>query len=99
MDEDSSTGQKTWQAYSFGKRNVFRLHLNESREGFCQSKGKAISCRSTENRKGVESNSEESGLRHLEAESIRSRAESTGGCVKLKTLTEIRRNKDLSRLR
>ena len=26
MDEDSSTEQKTWQVYSFGKRNVFRLH-------------------------------------------------------------------------
>ena len=31
MDEDSSTEQKTWQVYSFGKRNVFRLHLYESR--------------------------------------------------------------------
>ena len=29
------TEQKTWQVYSFGKRNVFRLDLNESREGFC----------------------------------------------------------------
>ena len=28
MDEDSSTEQKTWQVYSFGKRNVFMLHLN-----------------------------------------------------------------------
>ena len=36
MDEDSSTQQKEWQVYSFGKRNVFRLHLNESREGFCR---------------------------------------------------------------
>ena len=32
MDEDSSMEQKMWQVYSFGKRNVFRLHLNESRE-------------------------------------------------------------------
>ena len=30
MDEDSRTEQKTWQVYSFWKRNVFRLHLNES---------------------------------------------------------------------
>ena len=30
--------------------------------------------------------------RNLEAESIRSGAESTGGCVKLKTVTEIRRS-------
>ena len=27
--------QEAWQVYSFGKRNVFRLGLNESREGFC----------------------------------------------------------------
>jgi len=30
MDEDSSTEQKIWPIYSFGKINVFRLHLNES---------------------------------------------------------------------
>ena len=29
MDEDSSMEQKTWQVISFGKRNVFRLHLIE----------------------------------------------------------------------
>ena len=33
-NEDSSTEQKTWQVSSLGKRDVFRLHLNESREGF-----------------------------------------------------------------
>ena len=37
-------------------------------------------------------NSGESGARNHEAESIRSGAESTGGCVKLKTVTEIRRS-------
>ena len=31
MDEDSSTERKTWQVYSFGKINVLRLHLNQSR--------------------------------------------------------------------
>ena len=36
MDEDCSTEQKTRRVYSFGKRNVFMLHLNESREGFCR---------------------------------------------------------------
>ena len=35
MDEDIRTEQKAWQVYNFGKRNVFRLALNESREGFC----------------------------------------------------------------
>ena len=37
-------------------------------------------------------NSGESGARNLEAESTRSGAESTGGCVKLKTVTEIRQS-------
>ena len=36
MDEDSNMKWKTWQLYSSGKRNVFRLHLIESRESFCQ---------------------------------------------------------------
>ena len=36
MAEDSSMEQKTWQVYSFGKISVFRLHLNESGEGFHQ---------------------------------------------------------------
>ena len=53
MDEDSSTEQKTWQVYSFGKRNVFRLHLNEARESLSERKGKVIPCRWTENRKGT----------------------------------------------
>ena len=33
-----------------------------------------------------------SGARNLEAESIRGRAESTGGCVQRKTVTEVRRS-------
>ena len=49
MDEDSSTKQKTWQVCSFGKRNVFRLYLNEYREG-----------RWIKNRKGAGTNSGES---------------------------------------
>ena len=46
----------------------------------------------TKNRKGAGTNSEGSGARDLEAESIRNRAESTGGFVNLKTVTEIRRS-------
>ena len=42
--------------------------------------------------KGAGTSSGESGARNLEAESIRSGAESTRGCVKLKTVTEIRRS-------
>ena len=26
LNEDSSMERKTWQVYTFGKRNVFRLH-------------------------------------------------------------------------
>ena len=36
MDQNSNTEQKTWQVYSLGKINVFRLGMNESREGFCR---------------------------------------------------------------
>ena len=47
--------------------------------------------RRAEDRKGAETNSGTSGARNLEAENIRRRAASTGGCVKLKTVTEVRR--------
>ena len=57
-----------------------------------ERKGKVIPCRGSEDRKGAGTNSGESGTMNQEAESIRSRAESTGGCVKLKTVTEIRRS-------
>ena len=74
------------------KENVFSFDLNESREGFLtERKGKVIPCRRTEDRNGAGTNSGESGVRNMEAETIRSRAESTGGCVKLKTVIEIRR--------
>ena len=54
MDKDTGTEQKTRQVYNLGKRNVFRLDLNESSEGFCQKrKGKVIPCGWTENRKGM----------------------------------------------
>ena len=45
--------------------------------------------------KGVGTNTGESGAGNLEAESIRSRAKRTRGCVKLKTVTEIRERKAL----
>ena len=51
-----------------------------------------ISCRWTENRKGAGNNSGESGARYLEAASIKSRTESTGVCVKFKTVTEVRQS-------
>ena len=55
-----------------------------------EKKGKVIPRRGTENGKGAGTNSGESGAKNLEAESVGSRAESTGGCVKLKTVTEVR---------
>ena len=56
------------------------------------NKGKVIPCRWTENGKGMGTNSGESGARNLEGENIWSRVEitPTGGCVKLKTVAEIR---------
>ena len=51
--------------------------------------GKGYSMLMDQKQKSTRTNSGESGVRNLEAESIRSRAESTGGCVKLKTVTEI----------
>ena len=52
-------------------------------------KGHSMLMDQKQKRRGT--NSEESGARNLEAESIRSGAESTGGRVKLKTVTERRR--------
>ena len=68
--------QKTWQVYGFWKRNVSRLHFKESREGFCR-RGRE---RSLKTEKGAGTNSGESGVRILEAESIRSRAEYARVC-------------------
>ena len=66
----------------------------ESREGFCPSgRGRSFHvARGTEDRKGAGTNNGESDTRNMEAESIRRRAENTGGCVNLKTVTEIRRS-------
>ena len=91
MNEHSSTVRKTY-VYNFGKRNVYRSHLNESREGSCpRGRGRSLHVDGSKTEK-VREPTVESGARNLEAESIRSRAESTGGCVKLKTVTEIRRS-------
>ena len=46
IDEDSSMEQKAWQVSSLGKRNVFRLHLSESRgEVLSERKGEVIPCK------------------------------------------------------
>ena len=49
-----------------------------------ERKGKVIPCRGPEDRKGAGSSSRKSGARTLGVGSIRSRAESAEGCVKLK---------------
>ena len=91
----ATRNRKTWQVCNFGKRTVFRLHLNESREGFCR-RGRGRPFPKPQGRgpktENAGTNSRESGARNLEAESIRNRTESTEGCVKLKTVTEIRRS-------
>ena len=85
--------RKTWQVYNFGKRNVFRLDFNESREGFCQKgRGRSFHVDGLKTEKAWGTNSGESGVKNLEAESIGSRAESAGRCVKLKIVTEIRQS-------
>ena len=54
------------------------------------SVGEAGEGNSGKERKGAGANSGKSGTRNLEVESIKSRAESMGVCVELKTDTEIR---------
>ena len=63
----------------------------ESKRGFLsERKGNAIPFRGPEDRKVAGMNSGESCTRNLGAESIRGRAESTGRCVKLRIVTDIR---------
>ena len=71
-----------------------RFDFKESREGFRRKgRGRPFHAEGlgpkTEN---VRTNSGKSETRNLKAENIRRRAESMGGCVKLKTVTEIRRS-------
>ena len=49
---------------------------------------KVIPCRGAEDKNGAGTNSGKSGTRDLESESVKSRAESRGGCEKLKTAME-----------
>ena len=66
--------------------------MNESREGFCRrGRGRSFHVDGSKTKKAQEP-TVESRVRNLEAESLRSGAESMGGHVKLKTVTEIRRS-------
>ena len=70
------------------KQKCLRVRLECVHIGFLwERKGKVVPFRGAEV-KGAGTNSGKSGSRNLDAESIRSRAESTGGCVELKTITE-----------
>ena len=76
--------QKTWQVYCFGRRNVLKFDLKESRQMFLWDRtGKVIPYRRAEDGKGAGTNSGKAGMTKLEAGRIRGRAESTGRCVKL----------------
>ena len=101
MDEDSNTEQKTWQVYSFGKINVFRLHLSVSGKSFCR-RGSGRPFPKPQGRgpktEMARERTVESRARNLEAESIRNRTDSMGRCVKLKTVTEIRRSSARERM-
>ena len=77
--------QKTWQVYNFRKRNVFRLDLNESREGFCRrGRGRSfhVDGPKTEKARKPTVESLARGMWRLKL-SIRSGAKSTGERVKL----------------
>ena len=75
----------------FWEKKCFYITLERVQRGFLsERKGKVMPCRWTKNEKGAGTSSGESGAQNLEAESIRSRAGSTGGRVKLKTIIEIR---------
>ena len=71
--------------------------MKESRQGFCRREEKVVPCRGAEDRKGLGINSGKSIMRNpeTETESMRRRAESTGGSVNLNTVTEIRRSSDM----
>ena len=84
-------GTQNMAGLQFWKKKCFYIIFEWVQRGFLsERKGKVIPCRWTKNRNGAGTNSGESSARNLETESIRSRAESTGGHVKLKTVTEIR---------
>ena len=81
-------------------RRVFRFEKKEIQVGFevvqrgflSVRKRKVIPYRGAEDEKDTETNSGKSDTRNLEHDSITSRTESMGGCVKLKTVTDIRRS-------
>ena len=84
--------EKHGRSIVLGKEMSSGLIWRSPERVLSERKGKVIPCQGAKDGKGTGTNTGKSGARNLEAESIRSRAESMGGCVKLKTLTEIRWN-------
>ena len=83
-----------WHVHNFGKRNVFRLDLNESREGFCRrGRGRSFHVDGPKTEKAREPTVESlvRGIWRLRVSEAERRVE-TRGCVKLKTVTEVRRS-------
>ena len=85
-EKDSTSERKTCKCIVLKK--------DMSRQGFCRREGKVVPCRGAEDRKGLGINNGKSVMRNpeTETESMRGRAESTGGSVNLNTVTEIRRS-------
>ena len=84
---------RTWRVYCFWEKKYFEFEFERVQRGFLSEwTGNSIPCRGAQDGKGTGTVSGKSGTRNLGAKSIRSGAESTGGCVKLKTVTEIRQN-------
>ena len=92
-EKDSTSERKTCKCIVLEK-DMSWFDLKESRQGFCRREGKVVPCRGAEDRKGVGISSGKSIMRNpeTETESMRRRAESTGGSVNLNTVTEIRRS-------
>lgn len=80
-----------WWVCCFGKKKCFKAGFERVQRGFLlERKGEVTPCRGAEDGKGTRANSGKSDMRNLEPESIRGRAEITGGCVKFKTVTKVK---------
>ena len=83
---------KYGQSIGFGIKTRLEVRSEGVQGEFLsERRGKVIPCRGAEDRKGVGTNIGMSRTRNLETDSIRSRAERTGWCVRLYTVIEIRR--------
>ena len=83
--------RKTRQVCCFAKADVLMLDLNESREGFFRrARGRSFRVEWPKTEMAQEPPVERL-VRGIWRLRIRSRAESAGGCVKLKTVADMRR--------